>query len=118
MNAIQRTSNGDTNSGVPVKTSETFICDAGGGNTWRIQINAEQDGTPQGPRIRIDKVDSTGVPTEDSSIELDLAVLPAAPDGVVVKLRETKACDESGTVCYAFVLRSEFYYTPVGSDFT
>lgn len=61
----------------------------------------------------------------------DLLLIMSVPDGVGISTewtdlnidgrniaRETKGCDEEGNPVYAMVARSEWYSTPIGSDFS
>lgn len=114
-----------TTSGEAIASGVVYVTDATGNNIWRIII----DTVPlaeSGPKMVIEKVDSTDtVIATAPRLVLDLGTnllqdfaAAADPTDKTIELRETKGCDESGTACYALVLRSKFYYTPIGSDFT
>lgn len=95
------------------------IKDAGSNNTWMIELDADERW------LNLKKVDNAGaLITTSPSIKLDLEDLDdmigssEVGGDFVIKLRETKACDDEGATVYAMVLRSKFYSTPLGADFT
>ena len=125
MSTLQRGANQDTSAGTSVKTADVLLCDAGSGNTWRIR----RDATPlaeTGPVIVIEKVDSSGnVIAAAPKLVLDLGstllqnfAAATTPTSKTIELRETKGCNEAGGEAYCLTLRSQWYSTPLGEDFT
>lgn len=125
MNLAQKSAKSDTTPGSGALKRQEIICDAGSGNTWVIR----QDATPlaeTGPVIVIEKVDSSGnVVAAAPKLVLDLGstllqdfAAATEPTSNIIKLRETKGCNESGGEAYCLTLRSQWYSTPLGEDFT
>lgn len=99
----------DTNHGEPVKTVQIWIADAAGGNSYLVTVDAAT------LRLTMEKVNNAGARIAGAgSLDVKFADLK----GKDVSARETKACDASGATVYSVVLRSPFYSTPVGGDFT
>lgn len=124
-NLANKTAKSDTQPGTGVLKRQEIICDAGSDNTWLIR----QDAAPladTGPVIVIEKVDSAGVvvPTAPRLI-IDLGsellqdfAAATEPTSKTIELRETKGCDENGGDAYCLTLRSQWYATALGSDFS
>ena len=108
----------DSNAGPAGRKQIAVIADASSNNTWLIELEAEAK------RLSLRKVDSSGTLIATTpSVEIDLNDIAALASSTeltdrVLKLRETKGCDESGDPVYFFALRTKFYSTPLGTDFT
>ena len=124
-NLANKTAKSDVQPGDGALKQQEIICDAGSDNTWVIR----QDATPlaeSGPVIVIEKVDSNGdVVAAAPRFEIDLGSVllqdfaaAATPTSKTIGLRETKGCDESGGEAYCLTLRSQWYATALGEDFT
>lgn len=109
----------DSNTGPTGIKQLAVIADASSNNSWVIELDAEAK------RLSLRKVDSAGtLIATQPSVEIDLDDLSAMISSAdpasdrVIKLRETQGCDADGNAVYFWTLRSKFYSTPFGSDFT
>lgn len=109
----------DSNAGPSARKQLALIADASSDNTWVIELDAEAK------KLTLEKRDSSGtLIATQPSVEIDLDALSAMISSAdpasdrVIKLRETQGCDADGNAVYFWTLRSKFYTTPFGSDFT
>lgn len=108
----------DSNAGPSARKQLALIADASSNNTWVIELDAENR------RLLLFKANSSGsIITTAASVEIYLQDLDdfaaaALPTDKAITLRETQGCDADGNAVYFFTLRSKFYSTPFGSDFT
>lgn len=89
---------------------EVWYVDAGGGNRWQIELDAD-GGTGGKPLVRIRKVDKDGVLIADQGeIELDVGLLVSAPTGFrKAAFREFvfKNADDSCNPWHTWILMTE-----------
>ena len=118
----------DTQPGDGLLAAMALLADAGGGQTWVVELSAKPE-TGTGPVIMISKRASAaaggGLVPGAVSVEIDIGLdllaafaAAASPTDKAIKLRETKGCDESGNAVYCLTLRSKWYAAALGTDFT
>lgn len=100
----------DSNAGSKQRQGQSWIYDNGDGTSNKITCNAQTG------LIEVEVI-TTSTGERDATLG-SMQVKVADLLGKRITARETKSCDDEGNPVYCVMLRSAFYDTPVGSDFT